>query len=522
MMKTVLGLDFGSHSVKAVELRQTLRGVEPVQLRVHPLAAPDADMEEQLRRFAAMHRLPFEQAICALPGDRITSRRLEFPFRDRKKLQAAVPFELEAQTPFDSEDVVVDWTVLEGDRHHASVQAVLVQREEVSAYLEKLQSWGCSPRTLEAEGLVLGNLAAIFDLPGTRLLVDLGHRKTTFCLLMDGRPVAARTITLGGAALTEAVAKDRNLPLDEAERVKCEDGVFHLGFDSASPASLAVLDRLARETVRTLESLEPVLGGPAEAQVASLVLFGGTARLHRIDEYLAERTGIPTARLAPPPEAEGASLVAGGDPLLFAPALALALRGTGEARSRLEFRRDEFAYRTDLRRFFGPQLRATALLLTAVLVLLGARVVTSVGLESRRADQLYAQLQGLYTGAFPDQPAPDRPVMAMRRALTDARERADFLGIYGNGSALDLLAELSRRVPPDLPVRFEEITIDRNVIRIKVSAEGFEATDRLERVIAASPPFTSAKAGESSTDRRSGRIEFDLIISLDEGGEGAP
>jgi general secretion pathway protein L len=348
--------------------------------------------------------------------------------------------------------------------------------------------------------------------------MDVGHRKTTFCLLRDGRPVSSRTIGLGGAALTEALAKDRNLPLEEAERVKCEDGVFHLGFDSASPAALAVLDRLARETVRTLESLEPLLGGAAEAHVASIVLFGGTARLHRLDEYLAERTGVPAARLAPPPEAEGASLVAGGDPLLFAPALALALRGTGEARSRLDFRQDEFAYRADLSQFFGPQLRATALLLGGVLVLGAAQAATSIGLESRRADQLFARLQGLYTSAFPDEAPPDRPVMAMRRALTEARERADFLGIYGNGSALDLLAELSRRVPPDLPVRFEEITIDRRVIRIKVSAEGFAATDRLEGVIAASPPFTSAKAGESSTDRRSGRIEFDLIISLDEGG----
>ena len=29
MMKNVLGLDLGSHAIKAVELRQTLRGLEP-------------------------------------------------------------------------------------------------------------------------------------------------------------------------------------------------------------------------------------------------------------------------------------------------------------------------------------------------------------------------------------------------------------------------------------------------------------------------------------------------------------
>ena len=73
---------------------------------------------------------------------------------------------------------------------------------------------GLSPRIMEAEGLVLSNLSAVVDLPGTRLVADLGHRKTTFCLVSDGRGVAARTIPLAGAALTEAIAADRVLSLD--------------------------------------------------------------------------------------------------------------------------------------------------------------------------------------------------------------------------------------------------------------------------------------------------------------------
>jgi len=45
MMRRILGLDLGSHTIKAVELRQTLRGIEVGQLRaltVHEAAADDA------------------------------------------------------------------------------------------------------------------------------------------------------------------------------------------------------------------------------------------------------------------------------------------------------------------------------------------------------------------------------------------------------------------------------------------------------------------------------------------------
>jgi general secretion pathway protein L len=124
----------------------------------------------------------------------------------------------------------------------------------------------------------------------------------------------------------------------------------------------------------------------------------------------------------------------------------------------------------------------------------------------------------LYTESFPDRPPPANPVATMGQALRESKERADFLGVYGtNLSALDLLAELSRRIPSDLRVRFDEISIDGRVIKIKVLSESYEAADRLKSVLAQSPPFTSAKvAGEVKSQRRGKGKTFNLTISLSE------
>ena len=187
ILKNVLGLDVGSHGLKAVEVRQSLRGFEAVQLRHLPRVNDELPLPELIQRFLRLHRLPVEHVVSALPGDRISSRRLSFPFRDNKKLAAAVPFEVEGDLLFDLEDVLIDWEVVGGDRSQADVVATIAPRKVVSEYVQELDDAGAGPRALEAEGLVLGNLAALFDLPGTRLLVDLGHRKTTFCLLRDGR-----------------------------------------------------------------------------------------------------------------------------------------------------------------------------------------------------------------------------------------------------------------------------------------------------------------------------------------------
>ena len=59
--------------------------------------------------------------------------------------------------------------------------ATLAPRSEVALLIETLGEAGLSPRIVEAEGLVLSNLSSLFDLPGARLLVDVGHRKSTLC-----------------------------------------------------------------------------------------------------------------------------------------------------------------------------------------------------------------------------------------------------------------------------------------------------------------------------------------------------
>ena len=515
VLKNVLGLDLGSHSIKAVELQQTFRGAAAAQLRSLPRVGDEVPLPDLIRRFVQLHDLSTAHVVSALRADRISSRRLVFPFADRRRLAQAVAFEVEGDVALDLEQVVVDWAIVGGDKTRAEVVASIAPRAEVSELIETLRSAGCEPRTLEAEGFVLGNLAAAFDLPGTQLLIDLGHRKTTFCLLLDGKAVAARSVPVAGAALTEALAKDRLLGPADAERAKCEEGIFGVSLADAPARTAAVLDTLAREVVRTLGAFEPMF---VAGQQPMLTLLGGTAQLDRIDEYLAERTGLPTARLGLPTSGGVEGLAASGPPLLYAPAIALALRGTAQASTRMNFRQDEFAVRLDLAR----QLRdfRPTLWLAGAAALLGLiSFGTSTVLEARRAASVEARAAALWTEAFPGKPVPENLLAALREEVSAAGERAEFLGVYaGNLSALDVLTEISKRVPADLDVVFEELSIDKQVIRMRVYAKSFEAADRLRVELAKFAPFAQARIGAIETDNKTGAKRFNVTIGL--AGEG--
>jgi type II secretory pathway component PulL len=275
-----------------------------------------------------------------------------------------------------------------------------------------------------------------------------------------------------------------------------------------------VIDRLAREIVRTANSLEEVLAGLSAGPVGELTLFGGTAQLDRIDEILTERTRIPAARLDLPDEGHGQTLAAGDPPLVHAPAMALALRGTAQAKTRMNFLQDEFAVRIDLGRF-RKDFGWTAFLAGVTLVIAIVSFATSTVLELRQAEAVEATVDRLYSEAFPGQPVPDNAIVTLRQALADANDRAEFLGVYpGNLSALDVLGEISRRIPEDLDIVFEELSIDRQIIRMKVYATKFESADRLGAELAKFAPFASAQIGSIEKDPKRGGKRFSVTISL--------
>ena len=550
MLGRSLGVDVGSSAIKVVELRQTVRGIELVRVQVIPVplasaaggtnavvpvatapapaepAAADAEggeneapagpppfsaaVAETLREWAAGESLAGQRVVCAVPGDRVSRRRMVLPFRDRRRIAAAVPFEVEGETPFDLDDVFVDWELVGGGPASAEVVATVVPRREVALRLAALRDASLVPRVLEVEGLALANLAEWVELPGTRVLLDLGHEKTTLCVTSAGQPRYTRTLPIGGRHLAEALAADLGISLAEAEQRKRRDDVI----GRPGPAVARVLERLARDLVRTLGGLEPVLGASADKAIDGIVLLGGGARLQRIDGWLAERTGIPTARLSIAPGTPAGALLAAGDPLLLAPALALALRGTWKARTRTNLMQKEFAPRLDLARW-RRQLRATAFWAGLAVVLAIAAGANRIALESRRAERLEAAAARIWQQAAPGQPVPADVSRALIERLRQTQQRAELLGIYGGSlSALDLLGEISKSVPPELQIIFEELSIDGQVVRIRGHTDSFAAVDRLKAALEGVPHFRDIRVSEIQADATRGGNNFSVTISL--------
>jgi general secretion pathway protein L len=556
-MKSILGLDTGSHTIKAFEVLLNMRGPQSGRARAHAISglvdnAGDGtntdehpeDLGEALQRFVNIEKLQTDQVISSIPGDQVSLRRLEFPFKDKKKLTAAVPFAVEGEVPFELDDVVIDWTMMPRSTHpagHCEVLAALTRKTEVERVLSTFEDAGIVPRTLEAEGMVLGNLTSVFELSGNRLLVDLGHKNTTLCLVVDGHAITARTVPVAGLAITKAVAEAHGCSLDEAERIKCTDGAVD-AHGEMLPKAKAVISRICREIVRMIESSQGDIASRATAnedgevespEVSELTVMGGTSKLRGITEAISEQVGVGVRPLGDPIDGDFAVLITGVaenqtedevnehfeeiDVALYAHAIALAVRGSAPPITRIDFRQNEFAYRTNFLQIISEDIRPTLILaaVAAGFALLSFGV--SLALESSRASTLENRTRALYSEVIPGE-NPESPVPALGNALRNAQDRADFLGIYGTDlSAVDLLTELSQRIPKDVQVQFDDLNIDRRVVKIKVVGDSYQSADRLKGLLTKSPPFGNAEVAKVKS-RGEGKT-FDLTLNLSAEGD---
>ena len=160
-------------------------------------------------------------------------------------------------------------------------------------------------------------------------------------------------------------------------------------------------------------------------------------------------------------------------------------------------------------------LRPTALLgaglLGAALVAGGAQIWKN----ARAAGALEDASRAIAAEAMGGRDPGADPLAAMQSAVRDAQRRAEMLGVYrGNLSALDILTEISKNVPRDLEVVFEEFSIERDTVQIRGHTPDFKAVDRLVSEVKKFPAFSDVVIGGTDKDARRGGVNFDVRIRV--------
>ena len=528
MAQRILGIDLGAHLVKAVLLESTYRGYA-VLGHGSALVEPPAEGTTLLaRQVTALEALIADRgwkvgdAVAALPGAGLSSSIVTLPFTDLRRIEQTIGFEVEEQIPFELSGVAWDWQLLGVREGRSDLYVGLVRREELAALLAALAPLGIDPRAVVTPGPAYAALltagAAGSELPpepgeslAATVVVDIGQERTNVCVAVQGSCEQARTFAFGAAQLARALSRDLGcseaqahaMLSAEARHQPLDPALQPLASDPRAPEALRrALAGLARELRSTLRAWRARVGA---RRVVRLLLAGELGRLPGLPEILAPEVEGAVQPLAL--EGPAAQEIPAEDAPGYALALALALRGhQGGRAGRLNLRRGDLAYTRDFEHVKGRVARlAMAAALLVVLAIASAGVkVFALSRQERLLDRALCDAEQKLIGkCYPN----------FEEAQAVLRGHGGGGGALPKATAVDLLNELSDRVPQDVKVRFDKMDVTRDKLHLEGSTESAESVDKLVSGLKGSRCFADARSG-SARRRPDGKFEFSIDSGL--------
>ena len=504
MPQRVLALELDPHELKAAVVETTFRDYRVIGFYREPVAADDGTLSEQVRRFLDTHKLEANTVLTSLPGELVTLRTFFLPFRDRKRLDQTVPFELETQVPFGLDEVVIDYHILNRDRSGCSVLAALVRRRDLEAHLALLRGAGLDPKIVDLAPLATLNVLNLLgnELPETFVYVGGNLRRAVVALYRNRKLVGLRTLLLGEPAVateTEAVASGNGHPIGHEE-------------------SVAAMVREIRWTLLALN------GAPLDAELPCLVAGEGV-QFDQVGQDLVAALDLQVRRLE---DAGLRNLPAALRPDLtgFVSPLGLALREVvpNDAVG-VNFRQGEFAYHRG-----ADELRRALWRTGAVAAVMLALLITNTFMEYaqlvHRLELVNTQIRNVFTQTLPDVRRVTDDPLSQLEAETDAvQKRAQLLaGVVpqAGATAIDVARTISTAIPDSLKIDIDEYVMDPEGVRIKAKTDSFETADAVKQGLLNTHYFADVQVKDVKAGQ-DGKVDFRILLSLSkEGGTGTP
>jgi general secretion pathway protein L len=225
----IVGLKIGRERVAASIIDQGLRQAELKDCFSLPFAS-DAELADILR--TKSEEWHGARIVSSIPGSQFSQRRVSFPFGDRKRIQKALPFELEDNIPFALDDVEIDHLVLEqtdagdGKRKETNVLGLMLPKTALRQHLDLLASASVDPQVVVPSYLGLFNIAKTIPVEGVAVLVEGGD----ICLKVGNAVMASRSfsrsLAMGGIRHTlKALETELKVQIERAYLLAPDDGL---------------------------------------------------------------------------------------------------------------------------------------------------------------------------------------------------------------------------------------------------------------------------------------------------------
>jgi len=306
----IIVLNLGMQTVALAEFHASPNGALTLQQfkTTELLVDPGADASRPGQLQGAITQLKKESGLksCrvhyALPSQAVFARYLALPGTTPEELDQIIGFEAQQNIPFPIDEVVWDYQALGAPQaSKLNVALFAIKSDTLEALNASVESSGFLPDCVDVSPMALYNAFRFnyADEAGCSLFIDIGAR-TTNLIFIEGDKAYSRSIPIGGNAITTAIAKELEQPIEVAELAKKEKGFVSLGGSYAEPEDPAVarISKLARTTLTRLHaeiarSISFYRANQSGSQPLRALLAGGSVQMPYMLEFFAEKLQMP-------------------------------------------------------------------------------------------------------------------------------------------------------------------------------------------------------------------------------------
>jgi len=236
----ILGLNIGSTTTKAVELKEGREGIElvgrpavfptPTEMVQGGVVVDPEGLGKYLAEMLGEAEVRTKKVVSSVSGQQsLVVRITEVPRMQVSELKEAIQWELERQTPFPVDEIIYDYApIIRPDEDvstpNMEVLLAVAQEEMINMHVEALAKAGLVPLHIDIEPLA--SARSLVALAGERyagqtiVVVSIGAQATEISVVREGLLTFVRTIPTAGESLTRAIGQGFIVETEEAERLK--------------------------------------------------------------------------------------------------------------------------------------------------------------------------------------------------------------------------------------------------------------------------------------------------------------
>ncbi len=293
-----VGIDFGTHTVKAVELRNILTSTpELVNLgsQLTPKGVINSEERQDQKKLGVALKMLFDTAkirnrnvVMALPEFSVFTRFLEFPGVKKEELGEAVFFEAKQYVPMAIEDVQMSYVTIgfNEEKNAPRVLLVAAPKKIIEIYMNVANFADLDLIAIETESVAMGR--AMLKSMGKRsvVMLDFGANSTDMSIMADGYLVFSQSISIGSDSLTQSIINKFNFDYNRAEEFKRNYGLIPNVLEGKIFSSLTpIMDSIMLEVRRGVEFYK---NKTLSASPNEYLLNGDGALLPGITEYVSK------------------------------------------------------------------------------------------------------------------------------------------------------------------------------------------------------------------------------------------